>query len=122
MLIKSITLNNFRQFKGNQRLDFSTDADKNVTVLLWFIDDLEKVFKEICVHSSEDALNAAAFKRIGYSLNAGYAYDDRYGSVTNLFDAEIFNGDVVDMTSFDRRLTTLSAFGSALDKTKKSFI
>lgn len=34
MLIKSITLNNFRQFKGNQRLDFSTDADKNVTVLL----------------------------------------------------------------------------------------
>ena len=87
---------------------------------IWFIDDLEKVFKEICVHSSEDALNAAAFKRIGYSLNAGYAYDDRYGSVTNLFDAEIFNGDVVDMTSFDRRLTTLSAFGSALDKTKKS--
>ena len=34
MLIKSITLNDFRQFKGNQKLEFSTDADKNVTVLL----------------------------------------------------------------------------------------
>lgn len=34
MLIKSITLNNFRQFKGKQTLVFSTDADKNVTVLL----------------------------------------------------------------------------------------
>jgi len=34
MLIKSITLNNFRQFKGKQALVFSTDADKNVTVLL----------------------------------------------------------------------------------------
>jgi len=34
MLIKSITLNNFRQFKGKQALEFSTDADKNVTVLL----------------------------------------------------------------------------------------
>lgn len=34
MLIKSITFNNFRQFKGKQRLDFSVDAEKNVTVLL----------------------------------------------------------------------------------------
>lgn len=34
MLIKSITLNNFRQFKGKQTLVFSTDVDKNVTVLL----------------------------------------------------------------------------------------
>lgn len=34
MLIKSITLNNFRQFKGKQVLEFSTDTDKNVTVLL----------------------------------------------------------------------------------------
>lgn len=34
MLIKSITLNNFRQFKGKQLLEFSTDTDKNVTVLL----------------------------------------------------------------------------------------
>ena len=34
MLIKSITLNNFRQFIGKQKLVFSNDAQKNVTVLL----------------------------------------------------------------------------------------
>lgn len=34
MLIKSITLHNFRQFKGKQKLEFSSDPDKNVTVLL----------------------------------------------------------------------------------------
>lgn len=34
MLIKSITLNNFRQFKGKQKLEFSTEPLKNVTVLL----------------------------------------------------------------------------------------
>ena len=34
MLIKSITLNNFRQFKGKQTLEFSTNSEKNVTVLL----------------------------------------------------------------------------------------
>ncbi len=34
MLIKSITLNNFRQFKGKQTLVFSTDSERNVTVLL----------------------------------------------------------------------------------------
>jgi DNA sulfur modification protein DndD len=34
MLIKSITLQNFRQFKGKQKLEFSNDPIKNVTVLL----------------------------------------------------------------------------------------
>lgn len=34
MLIKSITLNNFRQFKGKQTLEFACDPYKNVTVLL----------------------------------------------------------------------------------------
>lgn len=34
MLLKSIALNNFRQFKGKQVLEFSTDSEKNVTVLL----------------------------------------------------------------------------------------
>ena len=34
MLIKSIIMNNFRQFKGKQKLEFSTDPNKNVTVLL----------------------------------------------------------------------------------------
>lgn len=87
---------------------------------IWFIDDLEKVFEDICVHSSDDALNAAALKRIGYSLNAGYAYNVKYGSVSNFFDMEIFTGDIVDMNEFDRRLTTLSAFISALEKKKNS--
>lgn len=34
MLIKSITMNNFRQFKGKQTLLFSCNVEKNVTVLL----------------------------------------------------------------------------------------
>ena len=34
MLIRRLQLNNFRQFKGKQTLDFSCDKDKNVTVLL----------------------------------------------------------------------------------------
>lgn len=34
MIIKRITLNNFRQFKGEQVIDFSTDPEKNVTILL----------------------------------------------------------------------------------------
>lgn len=34
MFIKSLEMNNFRQFKGRQRIEFSTDKEKNVTLLL----------------------------------------------------------------------------------------
>ena len=34
MLLKSIMLNNFRQFKGVQKVEFSTDPAKNVTVIM----------------------------------------------------------------------------------------
>lgn len=34
MIIKRLTLNNFRQFIGKQQIDFANDAEKNVTVLI----------------------------------------------------------------------------------------
>lgn len=34
MLIKSIELQNFRCFNGSQKIDFSTDRDRNVTIIL----------------------------------------------------------------------------------------
>ncbi len=34
MLLKSLTMNNFRQYKGEQSIAFSCDQDKNVTVIL----------------------------------------------------------------------------------------
>ena len=34
MLIKSIKVRNFRQFKGEQSLDFATDGASNVTVVM----------------------------------------------------------------------------------------
>ena len=34
MLIRKMTLHNFRQYIGTQNIEFSTDKDKNVTVLI----------------------------------------------------------------------------------------
>ena len=34
MLLKSLKLKNFRQYKGVQQLHFAADKDKNVTVIL----------------------------------------------------------------------------------------
>lgn len=82
----------------------------------WFIDEVEKMFHDICINSSEDALNKAAFKRIGYSLNIGYLYNDDYGTVVNYFDQEIFSKEILDLNEYDGRLLVLSAFGSALYK------
>lgn len=84
----------------------------------WFTDELEKEFIKICTHSSADAFNSASFKRIGYSLNVGYAYSDKYSSVVNYFDEEIFSTNIVDLNNLDRKLVNLSAFRTALYKKK----
>lgn len=84
----------------------------------WFTDELEREFKRVCINSSTDAFNSAAFKRIGYSLNVGYAYNDIYSSVISYFDAEVFSADIVDLNELDRRLVNLSVFNSALYKKK----
>lgn len=34
MIIKSITINNFRQYKNENKIEFSTDPNKNVTIIL----------------------------------------------------------------------------------------
>lgn len=89
------------------------DAEKLKLALskknFWFIDEVEKLFKEICTNSSQDALNKAAFKRIGYSLNIGYLYNDEYGTVVNYYDQEIFSKKILDLNEYDRRLLVLSS-------------
>lgn len=84
----------------------------------WFTEELEREFERICIHSSADAFNRAAFKRIGYALNMGYAYNDRYSSVSNCFEEEIFSAPIVDLNELDRRLVNLPVFGSAVYKKK----
>lgn len=74
------------------------------------------MFSEICTNSSQDALNKAAFKRIGYSLNIGYLYNDDYGAVVNYYDQEIFSKEILDLNEYDRRLLVLPSFESALYK------
>ncbi len=88
------------------------------TKRFWFMDELEREFERICIHSSADAFNSAAFNRIGYTLNVGYAYSDKYSSVVNYFDEEIFSTSIVDLNDLDRRLVNLPAFGSAVYKKK----
>jgi len=96
------------------------DAFKEVLAIknFWFTDELEREFQRVCVNSSADAFNSAAFKRIGYSLNIGYAYNDIYSSVVSYFDAGVFSADIVNLNELDRRLVNLSAFNSAVYKKK----
>ena len=84
----------------------------------WFTDELEREFEKVCIHSSTDAFNSAVFKRLGYTLNAGYLYSDIYGSVVNYFNVELFSSYIVDLNELDRRLVNLPIFTSVLYKKK----
>ncbi len=96
------------------------DAFKEILAIkhFWFTEELEREFKKTCIHSSSDAFNSAAFKRLGYSLNVGYAYNDMYSSVASYFDEEIFSTPMVDLNELERRLGNLSVFSSAVYKKK----
>ena len=87
---------------------------------VWFIDELERIFKECCTHSSMDALNAVSVRKIGYTLNSGYAYRSSFGNMTAFIEKSIFNGRTINLTRLDRRLVQLQTFGSILDKQKKN--
>lgn len=87
---------------------------------IWFIDEVDELFDEICVNSHKDSINTAAFRRIGYIFNAGYVYNDKYGTVTNYFEKEIFSKDVIELSKIDNRLKSLPSFTSVLEKKKNN--
>ena len=87
---------------------------------LWFVEDIEDLFDRICQYTTHDAINAAAFRQIGFTLNTAYAYNSLYGTALNFFEEVVFSKDVVDLSALDRRIINLGIFSSALDKKKKS--
>lgn len=87
---------------------------------LWFVEDIEDLFDRVCRFTTHDAINEAAFRRIGYTLHSAYAYDASYGTALNFFDEVIFSKDVIDLSDLDRRIRNLQIFATALDKKKKS--
>lgn len=113
---------------GLLEIDAPAIAEEDVSIFvhalsektIWFIEEIEELFEQLCVHSSRDAINASAFKRIGYILHTGYAFNKKYGTVFNYLDLEVFKNDIIDLKKLDRRLINLSIFCSALDKKKKS--
>ncbi|MGL5436960.1 MAG: DNA-directed RNA polymerase subunit alpha C-terminal domain-containing protein [Lachnospiraceae bacterium] len=84
----------------------------------WYIDELEELFLRICTNSSLDSLNSAAFSRLNYTLNAGYAYSNVYNSVSDYFKRKIFSREIIDLSELDNRLLRLPVFYSFLQKEK----
>ena len=84
----------------------------------WFIDELETLWKQLCIHSSRDSLNAATLRSLGYLMfAAGYAYSNQYNSMRDyLYDEQIRDGEVFKCAEQDQRLVHLSAFQSCLSK------
>ena len=87
---------------------------------LWFIEDVEELFDRVCQYTTHDAINAAAFRRIDYTLNSTYVYRSSYGTALNFFETMISSKDIIDLTTLDRRMASLGMFAAALDKKEKA--
>ena len=87
---------------------------------IWFMDELEKLFDSVCIHSAREAFNMSALRRIGYIVKTGYAIKESYGSMKAYIDIEIFSNDIVDVSAIDRRLSSLPSFIAAMDRKRNS--
>ena len=98
------------------------DADNLLRELnhkeIWFIDELEELFSDVCKNSSFEALNSLSFKKIGYQLFSGYLISNKYETVSDFLKTNYFSDDYVYLDRIDPRLTSLSVFNSYLDKQK----
>lgn len=71
MLLKRITLNNFRQFRGKHTIEFSTDSEKNVTVIIGENGSGKTTLAQAftwCLYGSTDFKNKSV-------LNLAYEHD-----------------------------------------------
>ena len=87
---------------------------------IWFIDELETLFLRVCSHTSEEAINAVAFRAIGYTLNTTYAYDASYGTALHFFEQLVFTADKINLELLDRRILDLAMFATVLEKKKQN--
>lgn len=89
---------------------------------IWFIEDLERSFKQVCQSSSRKALNTAALNRLGYTFfsETGYAYNSKYGSFTRCLEQTIFAQDIIRIDDLDKRLLQLGSYLSSLTDKKEA--
>lgn len=114
--------------EGNYVIDVPGIAPQDVRPLcaalskerIWFIEELEALFVRVCSHTSRDAINAAAFRAIGYTLHTSYAYASACGTALHFFEELVFTEDKIDLRMLDRRLVNLSMFATVLDKKKQN--
>jgi len=86
MLIKKLKLNNFRQYIGEQEIDFSTDKEKNVTVL-------------IGVNTSGKTTFIRAFEWILYGIN-GFGEGENKTREEREKEKILLNSNVADKLAF----------------------
>lgn len=80
----------------------------------WSMAELENAFENVCVNSEVDALNGITLYKLGFSLNAGYAYNRKYGNVIDCINSTFFNKDLVDLNEVDIEVARLSIFKSSI--------
>ncbi len=113
---------------GMYSLDVPVIDDRDIQPLsaelskkeLWFTEEIEALFDRVCRHSPREAINGAAFQRIGYCLCSGYAYPVKYSSVSKMLDGVVFNSDKVDLNALDPRLLKQTAYSNALEEKRNS--
>ncbi len=86
----------------------------------WFSEELEDLFAKECPNSPKGSLNRPVLNRAGYILNSGYAYDNRYDTISDYLDHYIFKDDIVDLSKLDRRYMRLSTFSAVMERKKRS--
>lgn len=86
---------------------------------LWWSEEVEELFARICVRSPKEAFNSAAFRELGYIMNSGYLFPEKYLTAARFFEERYLSDNVLDLSALENKLLHLPAFHSLLVRKKK---
>lgn len=87
----------------------------------YFIEDVKKLYEREFGEKDEGRINPRVLKELGYKVYSQYIIRNTFQSAEDYFRKLLTEKPLLDMSSFDSRMSYLGAMNTTLDALKKSY-
>lgn len=88
---------------------------------LYFLEDVEQIYREAFPDGNIDKVNNYNLQKLGFNVLSTYMIRNTYSSVDECVTKMILQKGEIDTNTFDRRFNTIQFYYMALDKLRSTF-